>query len=147
MPLTLSNNPAMQQKHRVGSQAMRGALITATALAACAFAAPRWEPVMNNSQGTYSIDPASTTRDGDQRAFNSALDYRTPQTRAPGKTHQSVETKFQVNCRTKMARIIHMTYYSGPKLSGSVVERQGMLQDWIEVDPTSPVYRLMRHVC
>lgn len=110
-------------------------------------AAPRWEAIMNNEQGYYAIDTASVTRDGDRRAFNSALDYRKAQTSAPGKTYRSVETQFQVNCRMKMARIVHMTYYSGPNLSGSVVERQGMLQDWIEVDASSPVHRLMRYVC
>ena len=102
---------------------------------------------MNNEQGYYAIDMTSVTRDGDRRAFNSALDYRKVQTSAPGKTYRSVETQFQVNCRMKMARIVHMTYYSGPNLSGSVVERQGMLQDWIEVDANSPIHRLMRYVC
>ncbi len=47
----------------------------------------------------------------------------------------------------KMARIVHMTYYSGPMLKGNVVERQGMLQDWVEVDASSPVHRLVRYAC
>jgi hypothetical protein len=40
-----------------------------------------------------------------------------------------------------------MTYYSGSMLAGSVVERQGMLQEWMEVDASSPVHRLMRYAC
>ncbi len=95
-------------------------------------------------QSYNHIDPASITRAGDRRTFNSALDYRSPQTSSTGKSYQSVESQFQVNCRMKMARIVHMTYYSGPMLTGSVVERQGMLYDWMEVDPTSPVHRLVQ---
>ncbi len=109
--------------------------------------APRWDQIVVNSQGYYHIDPASIARDGDRRTFNSALDYRHPQTSSTGKSYQSVESQFQVNCRMKMARIVHMSYYSGPMLTGSVVERQGMLQDWMEVDATSPVHRLMHYAC
>ncbi len=109
--------------------------------------APRWDQVVVNGQGYYHIDPASITRDGDRRTFNSALDYRSPQTSSTGKSYQSVESQFQVNCRMKMARIVHMSYYSGPMLTGSVVERQGMLHDWMEVDATSPVHRLVHYAC
>ena len=112
-----------------------------------AHSAPRWEQVVSSGPGHYYIDPASITKDGERRTFDSALDYRHPQTSAAGKTYQSVATQFQVNCRMKMARIIHMTYYSGPMLAGTVVERQGMLKDWMEVDASSPVHRLIRYAC
>jgi hypothetical protein len=112
-----------------------------------AHSAPRWDQVVSMGPGHYYIDPASIAKDGDRRTFNSALDYRQPQTSAAGKAYQSVATQFQVNCRMKMARVIHMTYYSGSMLAGSVVERQGMLQEWMEVDASSPVHRLMRYAC
>ncbi len=112
-----------------------------------AHSAPRWEQVVSSGPGHYYIDPASIAKDGDRRTFDSALDYRQPKTSAAGKSYQSVATQFQVNCRMKMARIVHMTYYSGSMLAGSVVERQGMLQDWMEVDASSPVHRLMRYAC
>jgi len=123
------------------------ALALAASFIQTAQAAPRWESVASNEQGYYYIDTESITRDGDRRSFNSLLDYRRPKTSAAGKTYQSVETQFQVNCRMKMARIVHMTYFSGQMLKGSVIERQGMLQDWIEVDPSSPVHRLLRYAC
>lgn len=123
------------------------ALTLAAWMTPVAHSAPRWDQVLVNGQGYYHIDPASITREGDRRTFNSALDYRHPQTSSNGKSYQSVETQFQVNCRMKMARIVHMTYYSGPMLTGSVVERQGMLHDWMEVDATSPVHRLVHYAC
>ncbi len=122
-------------------------LALAAFLAQAAHASPRWESIVSNEQGYYHIDTASITRDGDRRSFNSLLDYRKTQTSASGKSYLSVETQFQVNCRMKMARIVHMTYYSGQMLKGTVVDRQGMLQDWIEVDASSPVHRLLRYAC
>ncbi len=137
----VTSDPSMTSTPRIA--------LLALALSACsaAHSAPRWESLATNEQGYFYIDTDSITRDGDRRTFNSLLDYRRTQTSASGKTYQSVETQFQVNCRMKMARIVHMTYYSGPMLKGSVVERQGMLQDWVEVDATSPVHRLMRYAC
>ncbi len=123
------------------------AVVASLACTATAHSAPRWESVASSDQGHYHIDAASITRDGERRSFNSLLDYRRAQTSASGKTYQSVETQLQVNCSMKMARIIHMTYYSGPMLKGAVVERQGMLKDWAEVDASSPVHRLMRYAC
>jgi hypothetical protein len=112
-----------------------------------AHSAPRWDQIVTTGQGYYYIDPASITKDGDRRTFDSALDYRHPKTSATGKTYQSVATQLQVNCRMKMARIVHMTYYSGSMLAGNVVERQGMLQEWMEVDASSPIHRLVRYAC
>jgi hypothetical protein len=123
------------------------ALVLVAGSITVAYSAPRWEQVVSSGPGHYYIDPASITKDGERRTFDSALDYRHPKTSAAGKAYQSVATQFQVNCRMKMARIVHMTYYSGPMLAGSVVERQGMLHEWMEVDASSPVHRLMRYAC
>jgi hypothetical protein len=123
------------------------ALVLVAGSITVAHSAPRWEQVVSSGPGHYYIDPASITKDGERRTFDSALDYRHPKTSAAGKAYQSVATQFQVNCRMKMARIVHMTYYSGPMLAGSVVERQGMLHEWMEVDASSPVHRLMRYAC
>ncbi len=122
------------------------ALVVAAAGAATQ-AAPRWETLTLNAQGVYYIDPASVTREGDKRTFNSMLDYRTTQVNEAGKPYLSIQSQLQVNCRMKLARIIHLTYYSGPMLSGRMIERQGMLQDWSEIDPTTPVQRMFRYVC
>ncbi len=122
-------------------------LAAAFAAPPAAQAAPRWESLMLNAQGVHYIDPASITREGDKRTFNSMLDYRTAQINAAGKSYQSIQSQFQVNCRMKLARIVHLTYYSGPMLTGQVIERQGMLQDWNEIDSTTPVARMVRYVC
>ncbi len=137
----------MTRIHRPLFLARLFALALAASLAPAAHSTPRWESVVSNDLGYYYIDTTSITRDGERRSFNSLLDYRRAQTSASGKTYQSVETQFQVNCRMKMARIVHMTYYSGQMLKGNVAERQGMLQDWAEVDASSPVHRLLRYAC
>ena len=141
----MGNNSVMTTLHPFAARLLAVALAAGSTLVA--HSAPRWEQVVSSGPGHYYIDPASIAKDGDRRTFDSALDYRHPQTSAAGKTYQSVATQFQVNCRMKMARIIHMTYYSGPMLAGTVVERQGMLKDWMEVDASSPVHRLIRYAC
>ncbi len=60
------------------------ALVLEIGLMPAAQGAPRWESISTNEQGYYHIDPASITRDGDRRSFNSLLDYRRPQTSASG---------------------------------------------------------------
>ena len=46
-----------------------------------------------------------------------------------------------------MARVLHLTYYTGPMLTGQVVSRQGMLHEWLDIDPTSPIQKIARRVC
>ena len=123
------------------------ALVLVAGSTAVTHGAPRWEQVVSMGPGHYYIDPASITKDGDRRTFNSALDYRNPQTSATGKAYQSVATQFQVSCRMKMARIVHMTYYSGPMMTGAEVQKRGMLRDWHDIEPDSPIARIARRVC
>ena len=47
----------------------------------------------------------------------------------------------------KLARVIHQTYYTGPMLTGKVVMRQGMLHEWMAIDPSSPIQKIARRVC
>jgi hypothetical protein len=32
-------------------------------------------------------------------------------------------------------------------LTGKVVSRQGMLHDWMDIDPTSAIHKIARRVC
>lgn len=141
----------MAKKTLISSLTIAAAALAATLAAtlalAPAHAAPRWETLMLNAQGVYYIDPASVSRDGDKRTFISMLDYRNTQINEAGKPYLSIQSQFQINCRMKLARIVHLTYYSGPMLTGNVIERQGMLQDWNEIDSTTPVARMVRFVC
>ena len=110
-------------------------------------ASPKWEAVMLNDQGLFYIDPKSITEEDGRKKVWSALDYKKPQSTADGVAYLSVQTQLQVNCNAKMARVMHMTYFSGPMLTGKQVGRQGMLHDWLEIDPTSAIHKIARRVC
>ena len=113
-----------------------------------AFAAPpKWDAVTLNDQGMFFIDAHSVKDEGGRKIFWSAVDYKKPQSTADGVAYLSVQTQLQVNCNAKMARVMHMTYFSGPMLTGKQVGRQGMLHDWLEIDPTSAIHKIARRVC
>ena len=59
----------------------------------------------------------------------------------------SIQTQLQINCKVKMARVMHMTFFSGTMLTGKQVGRQGMLHEWLDIDQTSDIQKIARHVC
>lgn len=126
------------------------ALTLLTALGCCnlaVHASTKWEVLSLSDQGMFYIDPKSITEEDGRKKVDSALDYKKPQSTADGKAYQSLQSQLQINCRMKMARVIHQTYYTGPMLTGKVVMRQGMLHEWMEIDPSSPIQRIARRVC
>lgn len=110
-------------------------------------ASTKWEVLSLSDQGMFYIDPKSITEEDGRKKVDSALDYKKPQSTADGKAYQSLQSQLQINCRMKMARVIHQTYFTGPMLTGKVVMRQGMLHEWMEIDPSSPIQRIARRVC
>jgi len=110
-------------------------------------AKPRWESVLLNDQGLFYIDPKTIRDDGERKEVLSLLDYKKTQTTASGKSYLSIEALIRVNCKMRMARIIHQTYYTGNMLAGDVVERQGMLQEWHDIESGTPVQRIARRIC
>ena len=107
----------------------------------------KWEVLSLSEQGMFYIDPKSITEEDGRKKVDSALDYKKPQSTADGKAYQSAQSQLQINCRMKLARVIHQTYYTGPMLTGKVVMRQGMLHEWMEIDPSSPIQKIARRVC
>ena len=110
-------------------------------------AAPKWEVVVLNDQGMFYIDANSVTQESGRKVLWSAIDYKKTQTTAQGQPYLSAQTQLMVNCEAKMARVMHLTHYSGAMLTGKVVSRQGMLHDWMDIDPTSAIQRIARRVC
>ena len=110
-------------------------------------AAPKWEVVVLNDQGMFYIDANSITQEAGRKVLWSAIDYKKTQMTAQGQPYLSAQTQFMVNCEAKMARVMHLTHYSGAMLTGKVVSRQGMLHDWMDIDPTSAIQRIARRVC
>ncbi len=110
-------------------------------------ATSKWEALMLNDQGLFYIDPQSITEEDGRKKVWSALDYKKPQSTGDGQPYQSIHSQIQINCRLKMARVLHLTYYTGPMLTGKVVSRQGMLHEWLDIDPSSPIQKIARRVC
>lgn len=106
-----------------------------------------WELVAQAPQGFYYIDPSSVALDGERKLAWTVLDYREEQRLRDGSRYRSTHAQVQFNCKARLARLVHLTYFSGPMISGKVVLRQGMLQDWFEIEPGSPVQRLAYRVC
>ena len=116
-------------------------------LALPGMAAPKWEVIVLNDQGMFYIDANSVTQESGRKVLWSAIDYNKTQTTAQGQPYLSAQTQLMVNCEAKMARVMHLTHYSGAMLTGKVVSRQGMLHDWMDIDPTSAIQRIARRVC
>jgi hypothetical protein len=112
-----------------------------------AWADTRWEPLTLADQGMYYFDPKSIEQQGSNKQLWTVLDYRSPQTNSEGQSYRSMRAQVQINCKARLARLTHMSYYSGGMLGGSVVQRQGMLRDWNEIEADSPMARIARRVC
>ena len=110
-------------------------------------ASTKWEALTLSEQGLFYIDPHSITEEDGRKKVWSALDYKKPQTTGDGKAYLSMHAQIQLNCKLKMARVLHLTYYTGPMLTGKPVSQQGMLQEWMEIDPSSPIHKIARRVC
>lgn len=112
-----------------------------------AAASSKWEALMLNDQGMFYIDSQSITEEDGRKKVWSAIDYKKPQTTGDGKPYLSIHSQIQVNCQMKLARVLHLTYYTGPMLAGKVVSRQGMLHEWLDIDPSSPIHKIARRIC
>lgn len=110
-------------------------------------AAPKWEALTLNDQGMFYIDAHSIQEEAGRKVLWSAIDYKKPQSTAEGEAYLSVQSQLHINCKLKMARVMHLTYYSGPMLTGKVISRQGMMHEWIEIDPSSAIQKIARRVC
>ncbi len=134
-----------------GRKLLRSALLSAASAwmvwAQPALAAPHWEAISLADQGMFYIDPASIVREGSIRKFHSVLDYKSAQTTSDGKAYWSNETHIQIDCNARLARVVHLTLYSGKMLSGSPVLKEGILREWQAIAPTSAIEKLARRVC
>ena len=108
---------------------------------------PKWERIATNDQGFFYIDPKSITEEDGYKKVWGALDYKKEQLTGNGKTYLSIQTQVQINCKKKKARVLHMTYFAGPMMTGQTVYRQGMLHEWLDIDSTSPIHKIARRIC
>lgn len=110
-------------------------------------ATPKWESIALNDQGSFYIDTKSISEEDGRKKVWSILDYKKQQLTGDGKPYLSLQSQIEINCKKKMARVLHMTYYSGPMQTGKTVYRQGMLHEWMVIDPSSPIHKIARKIC
>lgn len=137
----------MMSKHLLSPALAGVALAAVLAVLAAPAQAAKWDAVMMNDQGLFYIDVQSIRQEGPHTLVWTLLDYKKPQTTADGKAFLSTKSQIMFNCRMKMARIMHMTYFSGAMLDGKEVYKQGMLHDWLDIEPGTAVQRIARRVC
>ena len=109
--------------------------------------AAKWELVAQSNNGFYYLDPGSVEASGGRKTAWTVLDHRELQSLRDGKRYRSTHAQVQFNCKANLARIVHLSYYSGAMLAGSQVHQQGMLQDWFELEAGSPMKRVAAKVC
>jgi hypothetical protein len=109
--------------------------------------APSWEPITASERGRFYIDSASVRKTEGTVRIRTLLDYAQPQTTHNGKAFRSALSQMEIDCQADMGRIVKMTYYTGLMAGGQPVETQGMIQDWQDIAPESPVRRMAKRVC
>jgi hypothetical protein len=108
---------------------------------------PAWEAITASQRGQFYIDPTSVRRADGTVRFKSLLDYAKPQMTHNGKAFRSALSSMEIDCASGVGRITQMTYHTGLMAGGQLVETQGMVQDWQDIAPESPVRRMANRVC
>ena len=86
--------------------------------------AAKWELVAQSNNGFYYLDPGSVEASGGRKTAWTVLDHRELQSLRDGKRYLSTHAQVQFNCKANLARIVHLSYYSGAMLAGSQVHQQ-----------------------
>lgn len=117
------------------------------ASAATAQTRPHWDAVLLNDKALFHFDPHSVSVNGQVRTFKSMVDYKTPQETVAGKRYQSTVTEIQLHCKNGTARIMHMAYHAEAMGGGKEVHKEGMVREWMDVPPASPIERIAKRIC
>ncbi len=107
----------------------------------------RWAPIMLTDKGLFSFDPESVARADRITRVRSLMDYKAPQEGSDGRHHLSTVNELQINCRSQEARIMHTTYYSDARAGGQEVRKEGMVRDWLAIQPDTVIDRIAKRVC
>lgn len=106
-----------------------------------------WSSVARHPNGEFFIDRATINIKGEQREVWSMLNYSNPQVNAAGKVYRSTRSLLQVECASKYARAIHMSFFSGSSLRGEQISTMGSLPPWEPVPPDSAIRQILDLVC
>ncbi len=106
-----------------------------------------WQAITATERGQFYIDPASVRRSDNVVRVKTLLDYKLSQTTHNGKAFRSAVSLMEIDCNADAGRIVEMSYFPSAMMGGPRVETQGMIQDWQNISPESPVRRIANRVC
>lgn len=109
--------------------------------------AVNWTAIGMSDDVEYGIDRSSISRQGEMRTVWTMLDYRKVQHNSLGKPYWSSKALIEMNCSNFQVRTRSLAFYSGPKLTGEQLSREGVFDQWRAPPPNSPVFNIMKSLC
>ena len=122
-------------------------LIVAIALLGLQSAHAEWKIIGNFPAGDYYIESDSIEKKGAIRDFWTMLDYPTAQKSARGATYLSTRTHMQLDCKKQSVLILQFSMHAGRKLTGELIDQQGVMRDWQSIPPDTPLVKIAQMVC
>ncbi len=111
-------------------------------------AASKLESVGLYGHAAVYIDTAAPIeRAGSQRKLWTVSDYKQRQTHENGQSYRSSRAWMAIDCQSRQARVLHLSFFEGPMQSGQAIEREGILHEWLPIPADSPIARIAYKVC
>lgn len=118
-------------------------VLVSASQSACA----EWTSVGRFDRGEFFIDRSSIEIKGDQREVWSVMNYRNPEMDPNGHIFRSTRSLLQIQCKARLARAVHMSFFSGSMLGGKQISKMGSLPEWDPVPPGTPMREILDLVC
>ena len=106
-----------------------------------------WSSVARHNNGEFFIDRSTIKVKGAQREVWSMMNYSNPQVGHSGQVYRSTKSLLQVECETRYARAIHMSFITDLKLRGTEFGKMGSLPPWEKVPQDSAMREILDLVC
>ncbi|MEO0316911.1 MAG: hypothetical protein RL404_588 [Pseudomonadota bacterium] len=106
-----------------------------------------WSSVARHNNGEFFIDRSTIKIKGAQREVWSMMNYSNPQLSSNGLVYRSTKSLLQVECETRYARAIHMSFFTDLKLRGNEFGKMGSLPPWEKVPQDSAMREILDLVC
>ncbi len=126
---------------------MMRSLVLFTLFTLSSVAQAEWTSVGRFDRGEFFIDRSTLQIKGDQREVWSVMNYRNPEMDQKGHIFRSTRSLLQLQCKARLARAIHMAFFSGAMLGGKQISHMGSLPGWDQVLPDSPMQTILDLVC
>ena len=106
-----------------------------------------WSSVARHHNGEFFIDRSTIKIKGAQREVWSMMNYSNPQVGSGGQVYRSTKSLLQVECETRYARAIHMSFFTQLQLRGTEFGKMGSLPPWEKVPQDSAMREILDLVC